>query len=156
MWYYTINGVQHGPVEEGELSAMLASGLIQGSTLVWKDGMEGWQALDRLPEWGRLVSGSGAMISPGYQPLPPTNGLAVASMVCGLASLVLTLSCWMGIFTAVPAVICGHLSLGQLRRTGFQQGRAFAITGLVTGYLIIALTLLVLLGIGAFIARDIV
>lgn len=46
-----------------------------------------------------------------------------------------------GVLTSIPAIICGHLARGQIRRTG-QQGAAAALTGLVLGYVFTALAVL--------------
>lgn len=62
---------------------------------------------------------------------PRTNGLAVASFVLGLCGL------------AILPVILGHIALGQIRRTG-EGGSAFAIIGLVLGYLAIVLYLVLI------------
>ena len=66
----------------------------------------------------------------GYPPQPPqsTNGLAIASLVCGLGQFML----W-GV-ASLAAIITGHIALGQIKRTQ-QGGRGMAITGLVLGYL---------------------
>lgn len=53
---------------------------------------------------------------------PPTDGLAVASFVCGLLGL------------AIIPIIFGHVALGRIRRDR-TQGAAFAVIGLVLGYL---------------------
>jgi ABC-type spermidine/putrescine transport system permease subunit II len=37
-------------------------------------------------------------------------------------------------FISLAAVICGHIALGQIKRTG-EKGRGLAIAGLVLGYL---------------------
>lgn len=59
---------------------------------------------------------------------PSTNGLAIASLILGLCGL------------GVPAVVCGHIALSQIRRSGgVQEGRGIAIGGLVAGYIAIAL-----------------
>jgi hypothetical protein len=87
---------------------------------------------------------------PGYQPVsrrPPagseiTNGLAVASLVCGLME-VFTLG-----ITAIPAVILGHVARGQIRRNG-ERGDAMATTGLVLGWLGIAFFVLIVVGVAA-------
>lgn len=44
-WYYAINGVQQGPVPEETLRILLAQGSINASTLIWHEGMAGWQPL---------------------------------------------------------------------------------------------------------------
>jgi len=72
---------------------------------------------------------------PGYYPVgvpvPPTNGLAVGSLVCGILEF-FTLG-----VAAVPAVILGHMARGQIKRTG-ERGDGMAITGLVLGWMAIA------------------
>ena len=73
-----------------------------------------------------------------YQPVrvPPTNGMAIASLICGLAFGV----------GAIPAVILGHLAHGQIKRNG-ERGEGLAIAGLVLGYLWLSLwTLIILVG----------
>ena len=52
---------------------------------------------------------------PHYPPAPPTNGLAIASLVCGVGAFVIGLS-------FIPAIICGHIARGQIRRTGERGG----------------------------------
>jgi hypothetical protein len=75
-----------------------------------------------------------------YQQQRPTNSLAVASMVFGLATPLFGL-------TALPAVILGHKARGQIRRTG-EKGNGMAVTGLVIGWAAIGLfVLLVTLGV---------
>ena len=86
----------------------------------------------------------GSSYTPGPS-LPVTNGLAIASMICGILSLVFFCFCG-GLFLGIPAVICGHLSLNQLNAPGnSQQGRGMAIAGLICGYLGIASFLIIML-----------
>ena len=61
-----------------------------------------------------------------YPPAPPTNGLAIAALVCGVGGFVVGLS-------FIPAIICGHLARRQIRETG-QQGAGLALAGLILGY----------------------
>jgi hypothetical protein len=75
-------------------------------------------------------------------PAQPTSGLAIGSMVCGIAE-VFTLG-----FAAIPAVILGHLARAQIRRTG-ERGDGMAIAGLVLGYLGIAGWLFIILAIAS-------
>jgi peptidyl-prolyl cis-trans isomerase B (cyclophilin B) len=64
-----------------------------------------------------------------YPPPQPTNALAIASLVCA--------------FLFAPlGIIFGHVSLWQIRKTG-EGGRGLAIAGLVIGYLITVVTILV-------------
>jgi competence protein ComGC len=65
------------------------------------------------------------------------SALAVWSLWLGVLNLV----CF-SIFSAVPAVICGHLARSRIRRSGgVLRGDGLAITGLVTGYIGIAFAL---------------
>ncbi len=149
-WHYGLNGQQYGPVEGDEIRAMLASGMVNGQTIVWREGMDQWLPILQVPELASQVvqpapANPGSAPMPGYGPIPmvPNNGMAIASMVCGIASLVLFFSCFLGIIAAVPAVICGHMSLKQIREYVLPMGgRGMAIAGLITGYITIGFTVI--------------
>jgi uncharacterized protein DUF1707/uncharacterized protein DUF4190 len=79
---------------------------------------------------------------PQVASLPPTNGLALGAMLCGIAEI-FTLG-----LAAIPAVILGHLARGQIRQTG-ERGDGMAVAGLVLGYLAIAGWALVILLVAA-------
>jgi hypothetical protein len=104
--------------------------------------------VDEVPQspYSPPVEGvEGASYTPGPS-LPVTNGLAIASMICGILSLVFFCFCG-GLFLGIPAVICGHLSLNQLNDPGnSQQGRGMAVAGLICGYLGIAFFIIMMLG----------
>lgn len=74
--------------------------------------------------------------SSGPPPIPyatdagKTPGLAVASMILGVASLLL------GLLAAIPAIICGHLALNRIKKDRIQKGRGMAIAGLILGYVV--------------------
>ncbi|MFD0899416.1 DUF4190 domain-containing protein [Actinomadura sediminis] len=63
---------------------------------------------------------------------PPTNGMATASMVCGLIGIV-----FCG-FTSILAIIFGHVAQSQIRRTR-EGGAGMATAGLVMGYIVTAI-----------------
>jgi hypothetical protein len=80
--------------------------------------------------------------TPTFVRSAPVNGLAVASLICGLL--------WMGWIGSALAIVFGHVALGQIRRSpGQTGGRGIAIAGLALGYFG-ALTFL--LTVGAFAA----
>lgn len=89
-------------------------------------------------------------------PVPPpapaggkTNGLAIASLVMGIVGF-LGLGVCVGGVVGIPAVICGHIALGQIKKSG-QGGRGLAIVGLVLGYVVIAFLIIgLVLGGAAF------
>ena len=70
---------------------------------------------------------------------PPTNQLAIVSLVAGIASYVM-----LPVIGAVVAVITGHMARSQIKRTG-ESGNGLALAGLIPGYVHLALGLIVLL-----------
>src|SRR5262245_46112249 len=42
-WYYAEGAEQRGPITEAELSDLARAGTIRDATLVWREGMPGWQ-----------------------------------------------------------------------------------------------------------------
>jgi Domain of unknown function (DUF4190) len=58
-----------------------------------------------------------------------TNPPATASMICGMAALVLAP-------LAILAIVFGHIARRQVNRTG-EGGRGTATAGLILGYLVL-------------------
>lgn len=75
----------------------------------------------------------GGPYGPGPYPYPqpaPTNSMAIASLVCS--------------FLFAPlGIVFGHISLSQIKRNG-EEGRGFAIAGLVIGYVVTVMTIVAL------------
>ncbi len=61
-------------------------------------------------------------------------------MITGIAAL--TVGWVIPLPFGIAAVILGHIGLVEVKKTG-QQGRTYALTGLVTGYVSIAIGLVV-------------
>lgn len=177
-WYYGKGVQQFGPIDEATLRARIATGEVSGSDLIWTEGMVEWIPLSKVSQFSGPAPQAGSNESPekystddptspyappaanpvasvvggGVQLAPPTSGLAIASMVCGILSLFF---CFCGgMLLGIPAVICGHMALKQ---TGSESpgmpprmgGRGMAIAGLIMGYIGI---LLIILGIIANVA----
>jgi hypothetical protein len=85
---------------------------------------------DLMAVTSQLPGGGLALYAP--EPPPRTNPLAVAALVCGIAQFFT-----LGLAT-IPAVILGHMSHRQIRRTG-EQGSGMATAGLVLGWIGVAL-----------------
>ena len=78
--------------------------------------------------------------APPSPPVPPTSKnspLAIWSLVLGILSLTLCT-----LFAGIPAVICGHMACGRIKRSGgLLAGQGLALAGLITGYISIGLAL---------------
>ena len=76
---------------------------------------------------------------PPQPPAPRTNAMAVASLVCGLASLTL-----LPLFVLqVLAVIFGHKAMRQIKQDPkSERGRGMALAGLVVGYVAVVAAVL--------------
>jgi hypothetical protein len=148
LWYFGENGQQHGPVDDAGIRQAIAAGQLNLQTLVWREGMPNWLPLAQVPELFHFDPGNpfpGSPDQPHY-PMPygsmppPTSGLAIASMVCGIVAPCL---CHLAIVPAIPAVICGHLAMTRIREDPLIPGRGMALAGLILGYIFIALTIFV-------------
>jgi Domain of unknown function (DUF1707)/Domain of unknown function (DUF4190) len=82
-----------------------------------------------------------------YAPVSPvrrTNGLAIASLACGLGQFAL------GPLPTIPAIVLGHMARHQIRRSG-EDGAGMALAGLLMGWAMVVLGVLVVaLGVAAF------
>jgi len=146
-WHYGENGQHYGPVDENGIRQAIATGAVQPHTLVWREGMPNWLPLSQVPELAApaAVYPQGAYGAPYGVPYIPTNGLAIASMVCGIVSIFL---CWLAAAGAIPAVICGHMALARIKESPVPMGgRGMALAGLILGYIWIGLSVI---GIAAF------
>jgi hypothetical protein len=61
-WHYSSNGQQLGPVNSAQLKQLAASGQLQASDMVWKDGMADWAPASRIKG---LFAGAAAPTSSG-------------------------------------------------------------------------------------------
>lgn len=76
-------------------------------------------------------------------PVPSTNGLAMASLVCGVGQFVV------GPLATIPAIVLGHMARRQIQRTG-QQGAGLALVGLLLGWLAVIVGVVAVAGLAVF------
>jgi hypothetical protein len=74
-----------------------------------------------------------------------TDGLAITSLVLGILSMICC-----GIVTGIPAVICGHIAIGRMKKDPNLQGKGLAMAGLIIGYLGIVVSVFYLIYVFAF------
>jgi hypothetical protein len=66
-WFFAANGQQQGPYPEAQFRDFIARGTVRPETLVWSEGMAGWQKAGEIPS---LFSGGAA------PPVLPRAGVA--------------------------------------------------------------------------------
>ncbi|MCK1708013.1 MULTISPECIES: DUF4339 domain-containing protein [unclassified Bradyrhizobium] len=67
-WFYASEGKQQGPYPDGQFRDLVAQGIVRPDTLVWSEGMAGWQKAAEIPG---LIGGGPPMVPAGG---PPTMG----------------------------------------------------------------------------------
>lgn len=70
-WFYAANGQQQGPFPEGQLRDLITRGTVRADTLVWSEGMSGWQRAGEIPG---LIPGGSAPPVPQPGGPPPMAG----------------------------------------------------------------------------------
>jgi len=99
-------------------------------------------------------------MQPGWQPPPPPpyvqgpkQGLAVASMICGIFTITFGWCCSIGLLSGIAGIVLGAYQLVQIKNNPDQNtGKPFAIVGIVTSslYFVIWVLLMVLYGAAIF------
>ncbi|NMD56209.1 MULTISPECIES: DUF4190 domain-containing protein [Tsukamurella] len=109
-------------------------------------GQQGFAGQQGYPAY---PGGAGYPGYPGQGPKPGTNGLAIASLICGI--LAIPLACLIGLFSIplpIAAIITGVMGMKQTKQTG-QQGYGIALAGTILGGVVLVLVVvLVIIGIG--------
>ena len=90
----------------------------------------------------RLVTDLPATRATAVTSVATTNGLALASLACGLAPFIV------GPPAAIPAIVLGHVARRQIKRTG-EQGAGLALAGLILGWATVILVIVVSLAMSA-------
>ena len=141
------DGKEYGPVSIAQLKQWLAQRRINPQTRIQSPGSSEWRPASEVPELADLFTST---TNPPAQGAPPllgvaaapsrSKGLAVASFVLGLCSIVLCLS----LVAGLPAIILGHVARRRAVRSPERYGgKGLATSGVVLGYCGIFLTLLI-------------
>jgi hypothetical protein len=65
-WFYAANGQQQGPFGDAQLRDLIANGTVRADTLVWTEGMAGWQKAAEVP--GLMAMGGSPSLPHGGPP----------------------------------------------------------------------------------------
>jgi hypothetical protein len=143
------DGNEYGPVESETIRRWIAERRAVGRTRLQAEGSTDWKPLSEFPEFAEALAAAPpppiapAMPAPAGSPVlsipssptPPTCGLAVASLVCGILGV-----CSMGI-TALVGLVLGILAINKISRSGGRLGgNGLAIAGIsVSGAMLLLL-----------------
>ena len=70
-WFYASNGQQQGPFPEVQLRDLIVRGTVRADTLVWSEGMSGWQRAAEIP--GLMPAGAAPPSVPQPGGPPPMS-----------------------------------------------------------------------------------
>lgn len=82
-WFYAEGGQQQGPFPDAQFRDLIARGLVRADTLIWTDGMAGWQRAGDIP----------GLVSPAGRP-PSMSGRMPVAGDAGGGSLSIDLPLW--------------------------------------------------------------
>ena len=74
-WFYAAGGQQQGPFGDAQFRDLIGNGTVRADTLIWTEGMAGWQKAGEVP--GLMASAGGPPMMP--QGGPPMMGAGGAS-----------------------------------------------------------------------------
>lgn len=148
-WYYTRNGEQvDDPVAFSQLQFFVSTGQLTHEDHVWTEGMSSWTLASNVPDLFPWLAAAPEEVEPkavvhdrndradGPQSTAP---MAVASFVLGLLGTSLLL--FLG---SILAVVFGHIALKQIDNSKQRLGgRGLAIAGLILGYVVLAIGIIV-------------
>jgi len=158
-WHWADESQRQHAAEEAELAEFARNGSISPETLVWNETLPDWRpAGEARPDWfdgvsqpptltpAQVQAARRGVDSGAMSPAARTDPLAVCSLVFGVLGIVGAVILFCFPVFGIPGVICGHLAL---KRAGepdsAPSNRGLAIGGLATGYISIAILLLLLL-----------
>lgn len=76
-WFYASEGKQQGPYQEAQFRDLVVQGVVRADTLVWSEGMAGWQKAAEIPGLMAGAGGPPPMIpQPGGPPMTGSGGQA--------------------------------------------------------------------------------
>lgn len=163
-WFYAKNGSQQGPLSTDEIKSRIAMGEIGLNDLAWCEGMSDWMPIGQIPQlkieaptreeapppvaaapsFSSSPSPYQTPASPAGSPIPaqmipgqpPSQGLAIGSMVCGILAFIGCCFWYLAGPLALVAVVLGHIAISKVKANpDANGGKGMARAGLILGYL---------------------
>ena len=97
-WFFASQGQQQGPYPEAQLQDFIARGIVTATTLVWNEGMTGWQKAGDIPGLFSGLSGPPA-VPYSQEPLASTGRGGALSIDFGMWEFV-----WRSVVLIIGAV----------------------------------------------------
>jgi hypothetical protein len=128
------DGKTYGPTDLDQVRRWIAEGRADNRTPVYVEGAASWTYLGLLPELAAQFAApppAGSIARAGTKPARGTNGFATAGLICGLLSWACCFCCCnpFGLLGVVFSII-GLLQINSQNEPK-QEGRMFAIAGLI-------------------------
>jgi uncharacterized membrane protein YphA (DoxX/SURF4 family) len=161
-WYYAKNGHQNGPVPTEDMIDRIAMGEIAPTDLAWCEGMADWLPVSQIPQLkitppvreetpAAAPSFGASQPSPYQAPVaaapaatpsystpgqPPSQGLAIGALVCGILSLIGCCAWPIAGPLGIVAIVLGVVTLSKAKANpNAVGGKGMAKAGLITGIL---------------------
>ncbi|MBI5822306.1 MAG: DUF4190 domain-containing protein [Verrucomicrobia bacterium] len=124
---------EYGPVDFVTLERWTREARVTKTTAVWSSADNRWQTAGQRRE---LDAAFAAWLEASAPPIvgPPVNAQAIWSFVLAQFGLCCCLP-------AIPAILCGFISLSQIRKR-HERGRVLAVSGIILGFAGLALGVL--------------
>jgi len=155
-------GGVYGPATLATIEGWIREGRISAAMQLAPENTQNWQPITSFPELsGALgVAASAPAASPyaapaqypaaypQYAAAPPTNGMAMAALICPLVGIAFCMP-----IGAILGIVFGMIGKRQIQESnGAQTGEGLARAGLIIGIIELALTALIIVAYIAIIA----
>lgn len=155
-WYYAKNGSQQGPLPIEDLKGRIARGEIAMTDLAWCEGMSDWKAVGEIPQLkvempvapvpvevlepspyiAPVAPAPVASSAPVISGQPPSQGVAIGSMVCGILGFVGCCFWPVAGPLAIVAIVLGFVAMGKVKADPSSfGGKGMAKAGVILGFL---------------------
>lgn len=145
-WWVAIDGRKQGPMTEADVEALIRSGRMTTSALVWCEGMAQWQAAGTVTRFALAMGVPPATMPSGggdgslSTVIPYRNAPALTGYYVSIVALIPVL----GLLAGPAAIVLGALGLRARRRNPSVKGAVHAWIAIVLGTIVTLVHLVVI------------